>query len=250
VLPLQAVLEGARAGIPARHFADALKAVMDAYPVRTAEFQQLLPAAALSSTDLRLALALEGRTTTREFLDARQKDLKDALSLVWFLSLVGAVSFHDEPAEGEDVYGKAPARRRKPLPADRAEALRQAALQILPGTYFHALGVDIAADAEEAERAYHEVATRFHPDGFAEYDVGDLADLLAAVQDKVTAAYRVLSNDEKRRAYLSFLMLKLELTGARRAGIDVDAEIALRRGERALVAHRNAEAVSALATAV
>jgi CheY-like chemotaxis protein len=250
VLPLQAVLEGARAGIPARHFAEALKAVMEAYPVRTAEFQQLLPAAALSSADLRLALALEGRTTTREFLDARQKDLKEALSLLWFLSLVGAVAFHDEPAQGEDVYGKAPPRRRKPLPADRAEALRQAALQILPGTYFHALGLDIAADAADAERAYHEVASRFHPDGFAEYDVGDLADLLAAVQDKVTAAYRVLSNDEKRRAYLSFLVPRLELAGARRAAIDVDAEIALRRGERALVAHRNAEAVTALAAAV
>jgi tetratricopeptide (TPR) repeat protein len=250
VLPLQAVLEGARAGIAARHFADALKAVMDAYPVRTAEFQALLPAAALSSSDLRVALALEGRTTTREFLDARQKDLKEALSLTWFLSLIGAVSFHDEPAAGDGVYGKAPPRRRKPLPADRAEALRQAALQILPGTYFHALGVDIAADAAEAERAYHEVASRFHPDGFAEYDVGDLADLLAAVQDKVTAAYRVLSNDEKRRAYLSFLVLKLELTGARKAGIDVDAEILLKKGERALLLHRNAEAVAALAAAV
>ncbi|HEX9049778.1 MAG TPA: DUF4388 domain-containing protein [Anaeromyxobacter sp.] len=250
VLPLQAVLEGARAGIPARHFAAALKAVMDAYPVRTAEFQQLLPAAALSSADLRLALALEGRSTTRAFLDARQKDLKEALSLTWFLSLIGAVAFHDEPAEGDDAYGRAPARRRKPLPPDRAEALRQAALQILPGTYFHALGLDIAADAAEAERAYQEVASRFHPDGFAEYDVGDLGDLLAAVQDKVTAAYRVLSNDEKRRAYLSFLVLKLELTGARKAGIDVDAEIALKRGERALLLHRNAEAVSALAAAV
>ena len=149
-----------------------------------------------------------------------------------------------------EVAGHAPRARKRPLPPERAEALRQAALQILPGTYFHALGLDIAADAAEAERAYHEVATRFHPDGFAEYDAGDLADLLAAVQDKVTAAYRVLSNDEKRRAYLSFLVLKLELTGARKAGIDVDAEIALKQGERALLLHRNAEAVGALSRAV
>jgi tetratricopeptide (TPR) repeat protein len=209
-----------------------------------------LPAAALSSADLRVALALDGRATTREFLDARPKDLKEALSVLWFLSLIGAVSFHDEPAQGDDVYEKAQARRKKPLPTDRAEALRQAALQILPGTYFHALGLDIAADAGEAERAYQEVASRFHPDGFAEYDVGDLEDLLAAVQDKVTAACRVLSNDEKRRAYLSFLVLKLELTGARKASIDVDAEIALKKGERALVSRRNAEAVSAISAAV
>ncbi|HEY6100629.1 MAG TPA: response regulator, partial [Anaeromyxobacter sp.] len=106
ILPLQAVLEGARAGIPAKHFAEALKAVMDAYPGRTGEFQQLLPAMGLSSPDLRLALALEGSATTREFLDARQKDLKEALSLLWFLSLVGAVAFQDEPAQGADVYGK------------------------------------------------------------------------------------------------------------------------------------------------
>ncbi len=248
ILPLQAVLDGARAGVPARHFADALKAVMDAYPVRTAEFQRLLPAAGLSSSDLRLALALDGRATAREFFDAREKDLKDALTLLWFLSLIGAVAFQDEAATS-DAYGKAPPRKRKPLPQDRAEALRQAALQILPGTYFHALGLDIAASGQEIERAYQEVSSRFHPDGFAEYDAGDLEDLLAAVQDKVSAAFRVLSNDEKRRAYLSFLMLKFELAGARRPGIDVDAEIALKKGERALVMRRNAEAVSALAAA-
>jgi len=249
ILPLQAVLEGARAGVPAKHFADALKAVMEAYPARTGEFQQLLPATGLSSADLRLALALDGRATTREFLDARQKELKDALSLLWFLSLVGAVAFHDDAAPG-DGYGNAPPRKKKTLPVDRAEALRQAALQILPGTYLQALGLDIAADAHEVERAYHEVAARFHPDAFGEYDVGDLEDLLAAVQDKVTAAFRVLSNEEKRRAYLSFLMLKFELTGARRPGIDVDAEIVLKKGERALLMRRNAEAISALAAAV
>jgi DNA-binding response OmpR family regulator len=249
LLPLQAILEGGRAGIPAKHFADALRGAMDAYPVRTAELQQLLPACGLSAQDLRLALSLDGRETTRAWLDGRPKELQAALSLLWFLSLVSAVSFQDEPAPA-GAYGAAPPRRKRPLPADRAEALRQAALQILPGTYFHALGVDIAADAGEVERAYAEVAARFNPDGFAEYDAGDLEDLLGAVQDKVTAAYRVLSNDEKRRAYLSFLMLKFELTGTRRPGIDLDAEIALKRGERALLGRRNAAAIEALREAV
>lgn len=248
VVPLPVILEGGRAGLTARHLADALKAVMDAYPTRTAEFQQLLPACGLSSGDVRLALSLDGREKTRDWL-GRQKELQPALSLLWFLSLVSAVAFRDEPAAA-DAYGPTPARRKKPLPPDRAEALRQAALQILPGTYFHALGVDIAADSAEVERAYQEVASRLHPDAFAEYDAADLEDLLAAVQDKVTAAHRVLSNDEKRRAYLSFLVLKFELTGTRRPGIVLDAEIALKRGERALLARRNAEAVQALELAV
>jgi CheY-like chemotaxis protein/tetratricopeptide (TPR) repeat protein len=248
VLPLPVILDGGRAGLTSRHFTDSLKAVMDAYPARTAEFQQLLPACGLSSQDVRLALSLDGREQTRDWL-GRQKDLQPALSLLWFLSLVSAVAFQDDAAPA-DAYGPPPVRRKKPLPFDRAEALRQVALQILPGTYFHALGVDIAADDEEVERAYHEVASRFHPDAFAEYDVADLEDLLTAVQDKVTAAHRVLANEEKRRAYLSFLVLKLELTGARRAGIVLDAEIALKRGERALLSRRNAEAVQALRAAV
>lgn len=247
--PLPAILEGARAGIPSKHFADALRGVMDAYPARTGEFQQLLPACALSAHDLRLALSLDGRDTTRAWLDARQKELKEALSLLWFLGLVSGVAFQEEPAAG-DAYARAAPRKKKPLPPERAEALRQAALQILPGTYFQALGVDIGADTPEVERAYHEVASRFHPDGFAEYEAGDVADLLAAVQDKVTAAWRVLSSEEKRRAYLSFLLPKLELVGARRPGIDLDAEVALKRGERALLARRSAEAVQALRVAV
>jgi hypothetical protein len=246
LLPLGVILEGARAHVPLRHFSDALRAVTDAYPVRTGDFQQILPAAGLGSADLRLALALDGRTQTRAFLEARQADLKDALSLLWFLSMVGAVAFHETPETAGAEYGAAPPRRKKPLPADRAEAVRQAALQILPGTYLHALGLDLAAGDEDVERAYREVASRFHPDGFAEYDVGDLEDLLAAVQDKVTAAYRVLSSPERRRGYLSFLLLRLELSGARRPGVDVDAEIALKRGERALRARRAAEAVLAL----
>jgi Flp pilus assembly protein TadD len=45
-------------------------------------------------------------------------------------------------------------------------------------------------------------------------------------------------------------MAKFEAGGARRAGIDVDAEIALKKGERALLMRRSAEAISSIASAV
>lgn len=251
VLPLPPLLEGARAHLPVKHFADALKAVLQAYPTRTADFELLVPAIGLGAMDLHLARALDGHTPTRAVLEANKADLKQALSLLWFLSMIGAVVFHDAP---EAAPGGAPTdgapRQRPALPADRAEAIRQAALRILPGTYFHALGVDIAADSAEVERAYREVMARFDPAAFAEYEVGDLADLLRSVQDKVTAAHRVLSSDEKRVHYLSFLLLKSELSGARSPGIVLEAEVAMKRGERALRARRNAEAVSALREAV
>lgn len=251
VPPLRAILDGARAGIPARHFSDALKAVVEAYPVRTGEFQRIVPPSGLSSADLRLAVSVDGRTRTRAWIEDRRAEMKDALSLLWFLSLIGAVAFHEAPEPAAGPYAGAPApRRKRPLPADRAEAVRQAALQILPGTYLHALGVDLAADEAEVERAYREVAARFHPDAFAEYEVGELEDLLAAVQEKVTAAYRVLSSPERRQAYLSFLLLRFELSGARRAGIDVAAEVALKRGERALRARRISDALAAFREAL
>lgn len=249
VLPLAPLLEGARAHLPVKHFADALKAVLAAVPTRTAECAKLVTLAGLGVSDQRLLQALDGQVTTKEFLGARKADLKEALSLLWFLSLVGALVFHEgaAAAAGAGDPAAAPqARPRPPLPADRAEAVRQAALRILPGTYFHALGVDIAAESDEVERAYREVAGRFHPDAFADWEVGDLHDLLLSVQDKVSAAYRVLVNEEKRRQYLGFLLLKFELAGVRTPGIVLDAELALKRGERALRARRHREAIDAL----
>jgi CheY-like chemotaxis protein len=248
VAPLPALLEGARANVPAKHFADALKGVLEAFPGRAGDFERLVPSLALEPADQARVAGLDGHGSTRAFLEAHKADLKEALSLLWFLSLIGAVVFHGEAATGGGTATGSG--DRPPLPADRAEAIRQAALRILPGTYFHALGVDIAAEGEELESAWREVSARFDPAGFADFDVGDVADLLRSVQDKVDAAHRVLSVPDKRRHYLSFLLLKFELSGVRAPGIVLDAEVALTRGERALRARRGAEAVAALRDAV
>ncbi len=249
ILPLQVILEGARLGMPAKHFADALKAVTLAYPVRSGDFPQVLPSAGLGSSDLRLALSLDGRLTMRDWLAARSAEMKEALSLLWFLSMVGGVVFQEEP-ETEDTYGKPVPHRKRPLPPERGEAIRQAALRILPGTHLAALGLHLDADGPAVEQAYRTVAARFHPDGFSQYEVAELTDLLAAIQDKLAAAYRVLSDDERRRAYLEYLMQRLEQTGARRPDVDLQAEIALTRGQRALLHRRHGEAVTALREAV
>jgi len=248
---LAPILDGVRAALPARRFAQGLKGWLDAYPVRTPEFPRLVPAMALGSADLRLALGLDGRTSTRAFLEGRRSGLRDALSLLWFLGRVDAVAFLPEPAESPDAgrYGEAvgaATHRRKPLPDDRAAELRAEALEILPGSYFRALGVDITAGIDEVERAYHQAATRFHPDAFSEFDVGPLEDLLAQVQDKLGAAYRVLANDEKRRAYLAFLLSRQAAeSGRRRAALVPEAEVAVKRGERALRERRVSDATAA-----
>jgi CheY-like chemotaxis protein len=247
VAPLPVILEGARLGLPARHLAEALRAVTDACPVRTPELPQLVPGAGLSPADLRMTLSLDGRLTTRAWLEARSAEMKDALSLLWFLALVGAVVFQEAPAgAGDGEPGRGAPRRRRPLPPERADAIRQAALRILPGTHLHALGVELDADGAAVERAYQSVAARFHPDGFALYDLGELADLLDAIQDKLAAAYRVLSDEGRRRAYLGYVLDRLEQAGLRRPGTDVDAEVAFHRAARALGAHRPSDALAPL----
>ena len=52
------------------------------------------------------------------------------------------------------------------------------------------------------------------------------------MQEKLSAAYRVLSLEDKRRAYLQYLFSRLDI--GRSAELNVDAEIALSRGEAAL----------------
>lgn len=248
--PLAPVLEGARAGLPLRHFAEALRPHLDEHPARTPDFQELLPQMALGSADLRLAIAIDGRATLRDFLEAREGELRDAWSLVWFLFLSGAVAFEPEPAPGAvDPRREArrPARRRR-IPDERAEAIRQAALRILPGSYFNALGVDIAAAPNEIERAWHEAARAWHPDAFAGLELGELEELLVQILDKLNAAWRVLSNPEKRRAYLAFL-LQRHAEGRRKPEVDPEAEIALKRGERALRGRRIREAIQAFQAA-
>jgi tetratricopeptide (TPR) repeat protein len=103
-------------------------------------------------------------------------------------------------------------------------------VKIITSSYFHSLGLDIAADMEAVERAYHETGMKFHPDNYAEYDLSDLRDLLDSVQEKLSASYRVLSLEEKRKAYLQYLVGKLEV-GGRVNAINVEAEVLIRRGE-------------------
>src|SRR5262249_2951508 len=92
--------------------------------------------------------------------------------------------------------------------------------------------LDIAADTEAVEKAYRDMSAKFHPDNYADFDASSIAGLLADVQEKLSAAHKILSVDDKRRSYLEDLLTRLE--SGRTQPVNVDAEIALRRGLNAL----------------
>ncbi|MBZ4401820.1 DUF4388 domain-containing protein [Myxococcus sp. AS-1-15] len=237
--PLAQILEGARRTFPLKVMAASLKANLGEYPVRSPEFGRDLQAMALDTDDIKIAMQVNGRIVLKELLAHGRGELSAAYSLLWFLKLTGGVTFSPTPvATGADVLSAAVVpdrigpRKRKSLPGETAASLREEAVRIITRSYFGSLGLDIAADAEAVERAYHETAMRFHPDTYAEYDISDLKDLLDSVQEKLSASYRVLSVEEKRKAYLQYLFSKLDV--GRNTAVVVDAEIALRRGESAL----------------
>ncbi|RKH18626.1 response regulator [Corallococcus praedator] len=236
---LAPLLEAARQRMPLRVVAAALRAHLNEYPVRSADFGRDLQAMALDTEDIKLAMQVNGRIVLKDLLAHGRAELRAAYTLLWFLRLTGGVTFSPVPvASGTDVLSAAAPdviapRKRKTLPAETAAALREEAVRIITRSYFGGLGLHIAADKEAVERAYHETAMRFHPDTYAEFDISDLRDLLDQVQEKLSASYRVLSVDEKRRAYLQYFFSRQEVVG-RATAINVDAEISLRRGESAL----------------
>jgi tetratricopeptide (TPR) repeat protein len=228
---LALLLAGARQAFRVQRFGRVLKPHLAQYPVRTPTFAEDLRALGLETADLKISMQINGRLRLKELLAHGRGGLKEAYSLFWFLHLCGALHFAENPlpVSGPGESEPLPQRRRKPLPPELATQLREGALRIITGSYFTVLGLDIAADAEAAERAYREVAARFHPDTHAEYDTRALQDLLETVQDKLTAAYRVLSVDEKRRAYLQYLFSRS--APGRVSPVHIDAEVAIRRGE-------------------
>ncbi len=229
------IREAARHALPLRYFRSALGTKMGDYPRRTEAFRALVNEIRLDGPKMALALKLDGRTRARDFVTSAGSRMRESLVLLWFLDLVGALEWSESAAEGEEspYVSVSTGRKKKPLPEAEAEALRREAEEILAGTYFGALGVEIDADEAALESAYQEKATRFHPDTWVAYELGELEPVMLQALEKVTAARRVLMNAEKRRAYLEHLLSRLS-PATRRRQLDVDAELEVRRGERAL----------------
>lgn len=238
VLPaLAPVLDGARRLMTARDFAAALKGLGKRFPHRTPEFAGDLPALGLDVEDVKFALQLNGHFTTRELLAGAPGELHRRWSLLWFLRLTGDVAFAPAALPAGEVGVKAPAvaalpRRLKRLEPGLVAELREGALQVITGSYFHALGLGIGADTAEVERAYAERVQRFHPDSYPDRDLSGLEDLFLTVQERLGAARRVLGSPERRRAYLAH---RVSRSGLRAADPVPEAEVELWRGHGAML---------------
>ncbi len=86
---------------------------------------------------------------------------------------------------------------------------RAAALDELD--YFQVLEISYEAGAGDVRAAYHRQSRALHPDRYAALPSPELRDLLGRVYRRVTEAYTVLRDDDRRRRYL------VEVRGPERA---------------------------------
>lgn len=71
----------------------------------------------------------------------------------------------------------------------------------LGGTYFQILGVPRSCDAETLRRAYRTVCERFHPDLYADGELGPRGVLVEAIFREATHAFQILCRPELRAEY-------------------------------------------------
>lgn len=230
---LAPILDGARRSYPVQIFARSLRPFLSHFPKRAPRFAADLSSLGLSPNDLKIAMEMDGRILLADLLV--RGDLRRSVSLLWFLTLTEEVVYPpvaDSSAAAPPGANPGAVNKRRPMPKEMLQKLRQESVKIIAGSYLQVLGLDIAADTQDVERAYKERTAQFHPDVFSEYDTSEISDLLQSVNEKLLASYRVLSVEEKRKGYLQYLLSRLDV--GRTAGVNLDAEIALRRGEAAL----------------
>lgn len=237
------VLEAARSVFTARSCARALAPHLAGFPRLTAAFQDDLPALRLEPDELAAARLLDGSATLRDLLGSGRGELRQRYALYFALSACGYVEYLGAQDTSPGKVSPRPAPAAPRLPPEQAERIREAAVRALTGSYFQVLGLSIAATTEDVERAYAEVAARFHPDVFAGYELGALGEVLASLQDRIDAAHRVLSSEPRRQAYVEHVLRRLE-PRSRSAAVVPEAEVEVQRGIDILEADPRAAAAA------
>ncbi len=68
-------------------------------------------------------------------------------------------------------------------------------------THYKILRVDRWADSKEVKKAYFGVSKEFHPDTFFRKNIGSYKSKIEGIFKRISTAYEVLSNEQKRAAY-------------------------------------------------
>ncbi len=93
--------------------------------------------------------------------------------------------------------------------------------------HYAVLGLDLGAQTGEIKKAYFKAAKRYHPDSLARKGLAGLEEKAARVFGRVSEAFEILTNPDKRSAYDRGASSEPEIDTARLA----QAETSYRKGE-------------------
>ena len=108
----------------------------------------------------------------------------------------GEVPFSGEAAAGLD------------LRPDQITAIEAAWAGIADKTFYEILLLPRNAELRAVKRAYYRLSKEYHPDKFYRKNIGAYKEKLEVIFNKVTEAYRTLSNDEARKDYDTLVLGK------------------------------------------
>jgi curved DNA-binding protein CbpA len=114
---------------------------------------------------------------------------------------VGAPASDEVPAAGADIEGL-------DLRADQVVAIDAAFEGIEGKSFYEVLLLPRNAEMKAVKRAYYRLSKEYHPDKFYRKKIGPYKDKLEAIFNKVTEAYRTLSDAESRKDYDALVLGK------------------------------------------
>ncbi len=227
--PASLILKGVR-----RHYSDeriaALLAVHRDRYISQAEnphyrFQEMT----LSDRDAGLFAECLGAKTLEELISRHPLLRRDSEQLLAALLLAGMVKSTPEPAplEAVEISGEDPAIEQRRL---RYQFLRDYE-RLIAQDHFGLLGVGRESGREEVKKAYFALARKYHPDHFFQKNLApDLHEKVNELFQRISEAYGVLSNPDRRKAYLAELSRPLDQPQAPEVADILQAETAYQKG--------------------
>jgi CheY-like chemotaxis protein/curved DNA-binding protein CbpA len=180
----------------------------------------------LSKEEKKIKEFIEGDRMVGEVLSLSEMDLIKTYQLLYTLSITEMIEFRDTPGADEEEEEFIPDSLESPStsPAsqqaldeadmpidinDEESALRMKIVKTYQKmeamNYFQILGLTDAASDGDIKAAYHKLAKDYHPDKFFGKVAGDIKAKVEEIFRKVSDAYNILSDEERRKEYVSSL---------------------------------------------
>lgn len=249
--PYAAIAEGVRRYYPLDRLVPLFDRLAETYPAVNENFVRYFDRLRLPEKERRFAASLRGHESVRELAGQENVELRELLRIVTMLLLVDMLTLHaerrravpDDP--GIQVAGGEESGGVSEKDAGARELVLENYLRVKSYNFFQVLGVRPGASEAQIRSQYEKLSRKYHPDQFADVDLGPVAARLEEIHLKIELAYRTLSSMQRRSEYEAFLKRSEEMVQSDLSAV-LGAEMEFCRGQELLEEGRFEEAIDSL----